>query len=217
MSNFKKAVSPPIKRLSFFQLDAFSKGRGLKACLLREVLADFESRLPGADFVAIDTELTGVDLEARSANLRCLNPDVVCQFSLPVVSEGVFVPFWRRVRGRSTPSTTRRCLAWTGTAGLPSGGSESTETAAAHGEPKFFFLRYTLIQLGLTLVRSGLGCAQRAAVALCRGVPEALLSALLSAQATSGMAEGRTCLALRATTSSPSHMPLSSESDELGN
>ena len=33
----------------------------------------------------------------------------------------------RRVRGRSTPSTTRRCLASTGTAGLPSGGSEGTQ------------------------------------------------------------------------------------------
>ena len=109
-----------------------------------------------------------MDLEARSAKLSCLNPDVVCQFSLPVVSEGRgrFCAFLA-VRGRSTPSTTRRCLAWTGTAGLPSGGSESTETAAAHGESKLFVLRYTLIQLGLTLVRSGLGCAQRAAVRLC--------------------------------------------------
>ena len=31
----------------------------------RQVLLDFESRLPSADYVAIDTELTGVDLEAR--------------------------------------------------------------------------------------------------------------------------------------------------------
>ncbi|CAE7716170.1 PARN [Symbiodinium sp. CCMP2592] len=31
----------------------------------KKVLADFESRLPGADFVAIDTELTGVDLEGE--------------------------------------------------------------------------------------------------------------------------------------------------------
>ena len=30
----------------------------------RKVLVDFESRLPSADYVAIDTELTGVDLEA---------------------------------------------------------------------------------------------------------------------------------------------------------
>ncbi|CAJ1337629.1 unnamed protein product [Effrenium voratum] len=36
-----------------------------RASNLKKVWADFESRLPNADFVAIDTELTGVDLEGE--------------------------------------------------------------------------------------------------------------------------------------------------------
>jgi len=36
-----------------------------RASNFRKVLVDFESRLPSADFVAIDTELTGVDLEGE--------------------------------------------------------------------------------------------------------------------------------------------------------
>ena len=45
---------------------------------LFQVLVDFESRLPSADFVAIDTELTGVDLEDD----RWVEGSMECRYSV---------------------------------------------------------------------------------------------------------------------------------------
>lgn len=51
------------KRERFLKCSTDACGNDVIWPLIFQVLVDFESRLPSADFVAIDTELTGVDLE----------------------------------------------------------------------------------------------------------------------------------------------------------
>merc|ERR1740121_2012052 len=74
-----------------------------------KVLADFESRLQGADFVAIDTELTGVELEGKpdtfdeSADIRL---DKCCR----IAEKYTLIQLGLTVVGRGRESAEQSCF-----------------------------------------------------------------------------------------------------------